>query len=328
MPPPATFPELDTFEAVLRERGVHEALRFLNRRTPHRYTGVYRYDGDTLRSVWLFDRYAPDVGRGDDLPLANAYCAHIVEQGGHLAFTDARTDSPVPYKSASSVISYCGVLISDREGNPFGALCHFDTKPCLGTARTSDAARPAVTWPTSGLRSPADGGGVLARGPPALDAMAAPPDLPGIRFPPPFLFVLGFVGGLLLDAAVPLGLVPGDPSPLWAFVGWTLVALGLVLAGWAMFAFHGARTPIIPVRPTTALVEVGPYRFTRNPMYVGLGLVYLGLALWLDALWPVLLLPGVYVLLWRLVVRREERYLEGAFGEPYAAYRRRVRRWL
>jgi len=156
----------------------------------------------------------------------------------------------------------------------------------------------------------------------------APLPHPGVRFPPPFLFVGGFVAGLLLHRALPLALASGGPAPLSVWLGWAAVALGLVLGAWAMFTFLGARTAIIPHRPATEVVQTGPYRLSRNPMYVALGLVYVGLALWLNRLWPLLLLPLVYVLLYRLVVRREERYLKSAFGEAYGAYRRRVRRWV
>lgn len=161
-----------------------------------------------------------------------------------------------------------------------------------------------------------------------LAAMTIPPPHPGVRFPPPFLFVLGFVAGLGLDRALPLALIPGGPTVLSLGLGWGLVALGALLGGWAMLTFRAARTAILPFHPASRMVETGPYRFSRNPMYVALGLLYVGLALWLNKLGPVLLLPLVYVLLWRLVVQREERYLNGAFGEPYAAYRRRVRRWV
>ncbi|MDX1421032.1 MAG: isoprenylcysteine carboxylmethyltransferase family protein [Rubricoccaceae bacterium] len=156
----------------------------------------------------------------------------------------------------------------------------------------------------------------------------APLPHPGVRFPPPFLFAGGFVVGLLLHRVVPLPLVPGGPTPLSAWLGWALVALGLVVGAWAMATFVGARTAIFPHHPATEVVRSGPYRYSRNPMYVALGLVYAGLSLWLDRLWPLLVLPVVYVLLVALVVRREERYLAGAFGEDYDAYRRRVRRWL
>ncbi len=158
--------------------------------------------------------------------------------------------------------------------------------------------------------------------------MPAPLPHPGVRFPPPFLFVLGFLVGLLLDRVFPLVLLPGGPVPLRAGIGWALVALGLGLVVWAGATFRAAQTAIFPNRPASAIVEAGPYKYSRNPMYVGMGLLYVGLALWQNMLWPLVVLPLVYAALWALVVRREERYLAGAFGDAYAGYRRRVRRWL
>ena len=76
------------------------------------------------------------------------------------------------------------------------------------------------------------------------------------------------------------------------------------------------------------MVESGPYAYTRNPMYTGMTLVYISAALLLDWLWPILLLPIVLLVLFRLVISREERYLAAEFGEEYEAYRRRVRRWI
>lgn len=157
---------------------------------------------------------------------------------------------------------------------------------------------------------------------------ATPPSGRRRFFPPPFLFVLGFVTGLLLHKFAPLSLVPGGPTAFSVWFSWVLVALGLIILSWAMITFRAARTAIIPFGPATQVVEAGPYRYSRNPMYVGIGLLYVGLALWLNRLWPVLLLPGVYALLGVLIVRREERFLADLFGEAYADYRRRVRRWL
>jgi protein-S-isoprenylcysteine O-methyltransferase Ste14 len=95
-----------------------------------------------------------------------------------------------------------------------------------------------------------------------------------------------------------------------------------------MLTFRRARTAILPTRPASQLVDGGPYRFTRNPMYTGLTTAYVGAAALLDSVWPLLLLPLVLAALVRLVVRREEAYLRGAFGAEYAAYQARVRRWL
>lgn len=154
------------------------------------------------------------------------------------------------------------------------------------------------------------------------------PKGPGVPFPPPFLFVFGFVAGLVLQRVWPLPLSSGGrPLPV-LLLAWTLFGLGSGLGGWALVMFWRARTAIIPNRPASSLVFAGPYRFSRNPMYAGLTGMYLGLALWLNALWPLVLLPLVLLLLWKAVIRKEERYLAKAFGDSYADYCRRVRRWL
>ena len=88
------------------------------------------------------------------------------------------------------------------------------------------------------------------------------------------------------------------------------------------------RTSPLPIKPTTAIVATGPYRFTRNPMYVGLAALYLGITLWVDSLWPVLFLPAVLFMIQRFVIAREERYLEAKFGDQYRGYKARVRRWI
>jgi protein-S-isoprenylcysteine O-methyltransferase Ste14 len=104
--------------------------------------------------------------------------------------------------------------------------------------------------------------------------------------------------------------------------------IGSLLAGWGLVVFFRIRTAIMPIRPASHLVASGPYRFSRNPMYVGLSVLYLGLALLFNVVWPIVLLPLVVFALYHLVIRREERYLADAFGDAYAAYRQRVRRWL
>ena len=151
------------------------------------------------------------------------------------------------------------------------------------------------------------------------------PDHSGVAFPPPFLYAIPLAAGLLLHWAHPIVLMPrGAAVPL----GVLLVALGLALVGFAMGSFFRARTSPIPIKPTTAIVETGPYRFTRNPMYVGLAALYLGVTLWVDSLWPVLFLPIALFTIQRFVIVREERYLEAKFGDQYRGYKARVRRWI
>ena len=156
----------------------------------------------------------------------------------------------------------------------------------------------------------------------------APLSNAGVRFPPPFLFVIGILVGWMLDRY-------WYPLPLSRFassavepLGWILLALGVILAVWGMVTFRRAKTAINPHRSASQLVTHGPYRFTRNPMYTGLTVAYFGGAALLDSAWPIIVLPIVLFVLVRTVVSREETYLNHAFGADYGAYTARVRRWL
>ena len=151
---------------------------------------------------------------------------------------------------------------------------------------------------------------------------------PGVRFPPPTLFVAGILAGWMLDRywqALPFSnvAVAGVQTG-----GIGLVLAGIVLIAWGMVTFRRARTAILPHHGASRLVANGPYRFTRNPMYVGLTIAYLGGAALIDSAWPVIVLPIVLTALVRLVIAREEAYLHDAFGAEYAAYQARVRRWI
>jgi protein-S-isoprenylcysteine O-methyltransferase Ste14 len=150
----------------------------------------------------------------------------------------------------------------------------------------------------------------------------------GVRFPPPFLFAGGFVAGWLLHRAWPLHVFGASLAGIRPWLGWLLLAAGLVLMLSGLVTFLRAHTAVIPHHPATRLVTTGPYRFTRNPMYLGLTLVYLGGVALVDSFWPLLILPVVLLVLTAAVIRREERYLAAAFGDAYNAYCRRVRRWL
>jgi protein-S-isoprenylcysteine O-methyltransferase Ste14 len=150
---------------------------------------------------------------------------------------------------------------------------------------------------------------------------------PAVRYPPPLLFVLGIVVGWLLDGTLPLPLA--SPGTRWArLVGWLLVALGAGLAAWALTTFRRARTTFIPNRPASMLVTHGPYRLSRNPMYLALCLLCAGAAFLVNTAWILLLLPVVIAVLQRTVIRPEERYLDTTFVSAYDRYRRSVRRWL
>jgi protein-S-isoprenylcysteine O-methyltransferase Ste14 len=151
------------------------------------------------------------------------------------------------------------------------------------------------------------------------------PDSPGVVVWPPLLYGGALLLGLGLDRLLPIGSLPVLPARLLGAV--CLVAGGAV-ARWGERAMRQAGTNIRPDQPTTALVTAGPFRFTRNPLYIGLTLLSAALALLIPSTWALLLLvPVLLVMRWG-VIAREERYLEGKFGEAYRAYLGRVRRWL
>jgi len=156
----------------------------------------------------------------------------------------------------------------------------------------------------------------------------APPQHPGVHYPPPILFVAGFFLGTFLERRWPTTVHPEALRPVAVVVAWGLVAVSTALVLWAGATFARHRTAVYPNLPARRLVTGGPYRYSRNPMYVGLTVLYLAGVLWLDTLWPLLLLPLVLALLQRAVIRREERYLAAAFGDDYREFRRSVPRWL
>ena len=153
-------------------------------------------------------------------------------------------------------------------------------------------------------------------------------DHPGIHVPPPLVFVAGFVAGLFLHRVYPAKLLPATFDAVRIAAGWVLIGAWPLLTGWAIWQFRQARTTIMPNRPSSALVTSGPYAWTRNPMYVGMTLIYLGLSLLVNTIWALLVLPGVLGAVHLWIIPREERHLSGKFGDVYESYRARVRRWL
>ncbi len=156
------------------------------------------------------------------------------------------------------------------------------------------------------------------------------PAHPGVKFPPPFLFVgaLG-IAWLFESRLARFRFVTGGASTsALDTAGGVLMGAGVILILWGMLTFVRARTAILPIRPASRIVDTGPYRLTRNPMYTGMSLVYLGAMLLLNWGWALVLFPVVLILLYRLVISREEAYLTAAFGEEYLAYCRKVRRWI
>jgi protein-S-isoprenylcysteine O-methyltransferase Ste14 len=152
----------------------------------------------------------------------------------------------------------------------------------------------------------------------------------GVRVPPPAIFIVAFLVGLWLEGAMyRIRLISGESTPrLLVIAGAILITTGILVALWGAVTFTRHRVAILPFYPARALVDTGPYRLTRNPMYLGMTLAHIGGALALNAMWPLILLPMALVFLFKTVIRQEEEHLARAFPNEYAEYIARIRRWI
>jgi len=155
--------------------------------------------------------------------------------------------------------------------------------------------------------------------------MATSTDKPGVVAPPPLLYGGAFVLVLVFRWFWPMPIF-GRAVAFW--LGLALLVLGVGIAAWGRRTMQAAGTNVNPALPTTAIVASGPFRFSRNPLYLALTLLYLGLTLAFNTWWGIVVLIPVLIIMHRGVVLREERYLEQKFGETYRHYRSKVRRYL
>ena len=151
-------------------------------------------------------------------------------------------------------------------------------------------------------------------------------DNSGVRVPPPLVYVLVLAVGLALHFVFPVNYMP---------LGWVQLAVGLPVAAiagglaiWAYRTMSSAATTFSVYESTTKIVDEGPYRFSRNPAYLALTILYTGIALAVNALWILALAPVTVAIISLIVIKREERYLERKFGDEYLRYKARVRRWI
>ena len=151
-------------------------------------------------------------------------------------------------------------------------------------------------------------------------------DKPNVVIHPPVAWALAFVVGIGVDWLFPLRFVPTSVPRVW--VGGGVFAVGFALAVWAVVTIRKAGTRVETNKPTTTIVANGPYRATRNPIYIGMFLGQTGLAIGFDNLWVLATLMPCYLVIRYGVVAREEVYLERKFGAVYLGYKSRVRRWL
>jgi len=143
---------------------------------------------------------------------------------------------------------------------------------------------------------------------------------------PPLAWGLAIGASLALNWFVPLRFLPVGLPAGW--LGATVFVLALALFAWAVVTITRAGSNVPTNRPTTKIVDSGPYRFTRNPIYLGMFLALVGLAVAFDTIWLLLMLVPFWLVIRYGVVAREEAFLERKFGDVYRVYRSRVRRWL
>lgn len=148
-----------------------------------------------------------------------------------------------------------------------------------------------------------------------------------IHVPVPWVIVLTFLVGVGLEHLAPIRMSIVSMR-VTDFAGAMLLITGAIVAATGWLIFRRVRTTTVPGRASSRLVTWGPYRFSRNPMYVGLFIAYLGEAGLLRQVWPMLLLPFTVAYINWIVVPVEEVRLREVFGEEYDKYRARVRRWI
>jgi protein-S-isoprenylcysteine O-methyltransferase Ste14 len=142
---------------------------------------------------------------------------------------------------------------------------------------------------------------------------------------PPLVFLTSLVTGTLIQLARPLPFLPGT---LAVPLGASLVVVAIALFSSSVAKFRAVGTPVPARKPTTAIVRTGPYRLSRNPIYLAFSLLQLGIAIWANSLWLLATFVGAVALIHYVVIPREEQYLERRFGAEYLDYKRSVRRWL
>ncbi len=156
-------------------------------------------------------------------------------------------------------------------------------------------------------------------------AIGAKLNNPGVRFPPPLVYLAAVLIGAAIDRFVPIHILPAG---LKNWLGGALALLALTISVLSIREFIKIKTAIRPDRPASALVTRGPFRYSRNPMYLALSMLQLGVGISMNNVWVVVLLMPVIAWITRRVIAPEERYLIGKFGQVYLDYQSNVRRWL
>jgi len=146
--------------------------------------------------------------------------------------------------------------------------------------------------------------------------------------PPPLLFLAVFILALQLNRLVPLALYHGSVPPILLAASLVLILAGVPLGPASIVRFLRAKTTLVPQGAARTLITDGAYRVSRNPMYVGIVLLYLGVALWMGAVWPLIALIIPCAIMNSVFIPFEEQRLRALFGDEFEQYCRRVRRWI
>jgi protein-S-isoprenylcysteine O-methyltransferase Ste14 len=142
---------------------------------------------------------------------------------------------------------------------------------------------------------------------------------------PPLVYLGSLVSGAVIQLATPFPFLHGT---LAVPLGAPLVMVGIALFAYSVATFRAAGTPVPARKPTTMIVRTGPYRFSRNPIYLAFSLLQLGIAIWVNSVWLLATLVAAVALIHYVVIPKEEQYLERRFGPHYLDYEASVRRWL
>lgn len=177
---------LQELRALIRDGQVRRALALLNARTAHRFTSLYRFDGDTLRNVWFFDCEHPERETVDDIPVLASYCVFVREREATFRVDDADADARVAgHPKREEIRAYCGVPLLDDMGRMFGTICHFDFRPLAisdENVALMEALAPMLQRYSAGTSR--NGSGSSTQESQAASSSAALPNTSGRESPP------------------------------------------------------------------------------------------------------------------------------------------------
>ncbi|MDP4262318.1 MAG: isoprenylcysteine carboxylmethyltransferase family protein [Bacteroidota bacterium] len=152
-------------------------------------------------------------------------------------------------------------------------------------------------------------------------------DNPGVYAPPPLVYVLTFLTAVFIQKKA---LIDNSMfhQPLTKITGISFLLISLFFLVRSLRQFFQSKNTLMTIKPASSLQTNGIYNITRNPMYVGLAVVYLGLSCLIGNWWNIILFPLLMLIIQEYIIKREEKYLERRFGQEYLDYKTKVRRWL